>query len=385
MKVDGARPAWDVVIVGGGPAGASAALSLRQHAPGLRVLLLESSRYDDVRIGETLAPTAQRVLQQLGLWDALRDEGHLDAYSTWSNWGGVANRHDFVTSLHGDGLHLDRTVFDRFLADSAAERGIEVRLGHRVREVVRSEDGSLGLKVSRDVDAQGAGAGWHRAERREPEFVSARFLVDATGRRAVVARGLGVAQVDRDSMIGSFMFFAESSEDVGTMVESVPEGWWYSARLPGRRMVAALMTEASICARLRLNKRESWLQALSRAKMTRNRLLRAEPLEGPLVKKAGVGHLDDPCGAGWLAVGDAAWTLDPLSGQGIVKALSNGMWAAFAVSDVLTGKANALEKYRRLVAAEIEQHLKTRAEVYEQERRWPDEVFWRRHRGLSTQ
>ena len=93
---------------------------------------------------------------------------------------------------------------------------------------------------------------------------------------------------------------------------------------------------------------------------------------------AGSGRLEPAAGDGWLAVGDAASTFDPLSGQGILKGLRGGTCAAYAISDHLRGDAQALAKYRAYVEREFESYLDTRADFYALERRWPESPFWRR-------
>jgi 2-polyprenyl-6-methoxyphenol hydroxylase-like FAD-dependent oxidoreductase len=61
---------YDVVILGGGPAGAATALSLRSHAPDLSVALIEQTNYHATRIGETLPPAVRPLLETIGVWQA---------------------------------------------------------------------------------------------------------------------------------------------------------------------------------------------------------------------------------------------------------------------------------------------------------------------------
>ena len=81
----------------------------------------------------------------------------------------------------------------------------------------------------------------------------------------------------------------------------------------------------------------------------------------------------------WLAVGDAASIFDPLSSQGIVKALRSGVFASYAIADLLlNGDDLGLRRYRRYVQDEFEGYAKNRAQYYGEERRWPESEFWRR-------
>lgn len=81
----------------------------------------------------------------------------------------------------------------------------------------------------------------------------------------------------------------------------------------------------------------------------------------------------------WLAVGDAASTFDPLSSQGLVKALRTGVFASFAIADLLTRDTDAgLARYRRYVPEEYASYSRARAKYYNEEHRWPHREFWRR-------
>src|SRR5437867_11469256 len=100
--------AADVAVIGGGPAGAAAALTLRRYT-GLRVVMIERSHYEKVRIGETVSPALQPLLDYLGVWDAFQEQGHAAAHGTAAAWGSSALEwHSFLVNGLGEGWHLDR-------------------------------------------------------------------------------------------------------------------------------------------------------------------------------------------------------------------------------------------------------------------------------------
>src|SRR5215207_4292906 len=116
MSPQGTTFGHDVVILGGGPAGA---------APALSVALVERSGYDAPRVGETLPPTVQGVLEQLGVWETFVGQGHVAAYGTYSAWGSdELFDNEFIYHPAGRGWHLDRRRFDRMLARAAADSGV---------------------------------------------------------------------------------------------------------------------------------------------------------------------------------------------------------------------------------------------------------------------
>jgi flavin-dependent dehydrogenase len=363
-----ARAPVDVLVAGGGPGGCACALVLRAHAPGLSVALAEASDYSAPRVGETLSPAAGRLLRHLGVHDAFLAQGHGAAYATAAAWGApVPHENDFLFSARGAGWHLDRAAFDALLAREAGARGVEVMPATRVESVAREEGGGWTARLS-------SGA-----------FLRARLVVDATGARAGVARRMGARSVAVDRLAGFVRFFRSSGGDPRTLVEAFGDGWWYTAPLPGGGRVAACMTDSDIGRGLGVAQAEGWERALASAPRVRRALAGAEPSGGVVARAARSRSLEPAAGDGWLAVGDAACTFDPLSSQGVAKALRSGVFAAYAAGDLLAkGDGAGMARYRRFVADEFAGYLRTRAAYYAAEARWPRHAFWRRRHPAAA-
>ena len=365
------RTDFDVAVAGGGPGGCAAALALRAHAPGLSVALVEASRYADARVGETLAPPAAEVLRHLGVDGAFRAQGHHEAYGTAAAWGtAVPHENEFLYHVRQVGWHLDRCAFDGMLAAQAESRGVSVLRGTRV------------------LDAARDGEGW-RLPLSSGGELRARFLVDATGAGAALARRAGSARARAEDRLAGFVRFFRQPGGAGvphTLVEAFEHGWWYTAPLPDGRRVAACMTDTDLARELGLDEEEAWTDRLRRTAPRVGEALAGAVQEGaPVVREARSRRLEPAAGAGWLAVGDAASTFDPLSSQGILKALRSGIFAAYAVGDLLAKADDAgMRRYRRFVEQEFAGYLRTRAKYYAEERRWPESEFWRRRAGVAV-
>jgi flavin-dependent dehydrogenase len=353
---------YDIAIIGGGPSGAAAALSLKQLRPSLRVAIFEASHYAEWRAGETLSPGCQHLLHSLGCWDRFRAENFLESYGTRAAWGSPdPYESEFLFSAHGNGWHVDRTRFDAMLCDCARQAGVEIFEDARLASTQHAGDWQLTF--------------------RQTETFSARFVIDATGRSAAFAVQQGARRVVSDRLTGIFTRFhfrdGFTPGDTYTFVEAEQDGWWYSSYLPGGDAVVAWMSDADIVRSRNLHESAAWMERLSRSRLTSLRVENAEPQTTPDVWSAQSQRLTQVHSDKWVAAGDAAAAFDPLSSAGILKALRSGKIASFVAFDALDGRDSA-QRYQELADREYCRYLETRAEFYRMEQRWPQSPFWRR-------
>lgn len=354
---------FDALVIGGGPAGAAAAIRCAQL--GLSVCLVDASKPDEFKIGESLPPAATRILNDLGASAALEPPVAMPCYGNQSAWGGPELRDtDFIRDPAGPGWRVDRARFDSTLRCVASQAGAQLRVETRVRSVSRAETWRVEIG---------------------DETIEAQWLIDCGGRKSSIAPARRksydrliaiVAEFEPVSSEheGALRVFTEPviaqrcqsprDEDSRTLVESASTGWWYTSLLPNGRRVVVFHTDGRTQARPR-----EGFRALLQSTLHIPRRVTGDPARLTVVSAATT-RLEAFHGPGWLAAGDAAMSFDPLSSQGIYTALYSGMKAAEAVH---SGSPAA---YAANLDQIFEAYLDHRREYYRAEARWSENPFW---------
>ncbi|KXF74749.1 FAD-binding monooxygenase [Paramesorhizobium deserti] len=384
---------WDVVIVGSGPAGSATAITLAKY--GRRVLLVERRESSSFKLGESLPPASIGLIKHF-LGDPEGPEQQLPGlFSTAGNvslWASEqADIADFFFTPSGHGLCIDRLAFDEALRANAVRAGATLLKGIGLRSCARIADGSYNWQFTFISDAG------IRQDR-------ARYLVDCSGRQAVVARMLGVPITpDDDQLFAYAQWFSCTGDDDDryTRIEAAPAGWWYSNRLPG--------ADGGETGRLVVfhSDRDLPTARLAASRQGFDQLLNGSTHIAPLLKAGGYHpcrtirgapansqRLRDFGGDAWIAVGDAAQAYDPLSSQGIDKALRTASHAGHMIHYALTDRpqsAAGLGMGNIYIHQYVEQqrqlwqtYLSRRDFYYGIQPRWSDQPFWQRRRQLAN-
>lgn len=355
----------DVLIIGNGPAGLASAITLRQQGASVMVVHRPADT-SSFRVGESLAASARYSLTELEVWEEFLSDGYEPCYGNASCWGDDRLYfNDFIQSASGQGWYVDRLVFESMLIRKAVSMGINFTETGRSFRIYRKNDV---WEYSRD------------------DFkVSSAMVIDASGRNSWLSRQLGIRRIRRDEQVAviSILAAADPLNHQQSLIEAVSDGWWYVSDIGEGKIARIFFTDPD------LHDRKSWLDPLYwrkrslqtkfiRYRVPASRYTEIMPLQ---YTSAGSHHLEQYAGEGWLAAGDAACSLDPLSSYGIAFALRSGMDAALAATDQFRGIPSAGNDYHEKIHLAFRLYNKQRTEFYQRENRWKDDPFWtRRHK-----
>jgi flavin-dependent dehydrogenase len=304
-------------------------------AGGRRVILLERQLETGFKIGESLMPETFRAFSRLGLLDRLHASSFPRKYSVqfFSKSGRPSSPFYFQETDPGEGSitwQVLRQDFDRMLLDNARDHGVEVIQGGVVREVLF--DGSRAVGVSADLPGGG---------RRE---LHAGVVVDATGQSSLIARRLGLREMDpKLRKAAVFTHFAGALRDGGidegaTLVLHTDrqESWFWYIPLPDNRVSVGVVGSVDYL----ITGRSGDLQRIFEEEVARcaplaPRLAGAERMMDFRATRDFSYRSRQIAGDGWVLVGDAFGFLDPIYSSGVLLACSSGEQAADAILDAL--------------------------------------------------
>jgi flavin-dependent dehydrogenase len=333
----------DVAVIGGGPAGSTAAALLARR--GYKVIALEKAHHPRFHIGESLLPMNLPVFERLGVLDKVRALGVFKPGADFeaNNERGY-NTYAFARAIGQSPPHayqVWRQDFDKMLYDHARECGADAREGHEVVKVEQDGPRETRLEVNTDD-----GRNYH---------IQARYIVDASGRDAFLSAKKRLRRKnDRHQSAAIFGHFRgalrRGGGDEGNIsIYSFEHGWMWMIPLPD-----GVMSVGAVCRPDYLKQRkgrtvEFLLDTLKRSPGLWRRLEHAV-LIGDDVRVTGNYSYDSARmgGPGWVMVGDAFAFLDPVFSSGVYLAMSGAEQAANVVDGALREPAREAGLLRRL-------------------------------------
>ena len=323
----------DVAVIGGGPAGATAATLVAQQ--GYQVALFEREEFPRFHIGESLMPETYWTFKRLGVLDELKVSPYVRKYSVQFISDTGKESRPFYFDEHKPHecsvtWQVLRSEFDHMLLENAKSAGVAVEQGVRVREVLFDGDRARGLRVSqRDGSTRD---------------VTAKVVVDASGQSTLLSNRLKLRQPDPLLRKGSiWSYFRGAHRDHGrdegaTLILHTEDkrGWFWYIPLPDDLVSVGVVSDFNALFKGRRDHEIIFNEQVQRCAAVGRRLDSAQRVAEFRATKEFSYTSSQVAGDGWVLVGDAFGFLDPVYSSGVFLALKSGEWAADAITDGLS-------------------------------------------------
>ena len=349
----------DVIVIGGGPAGSTAATLLARK--GFSVLLLERERFPRFQIGESLLPYNNDLFERLGVADQLAQGDFFPKYGAYFVTGdgkvGCSFRFDqTLEDPYRQSFQVKRAEFDHLLLRNAAANGVEVREQTAVVSVDLADPARAVVRTAKD------------------ETLEARFIVDASGHGSILGSRVG-AKSDIPSLkkIAVFAHYRGVAREEGkaggsTVIVVLRNAWFWLIPVTADTMSVGLVVDRDHLLQCGLSPEQILEQTIADTPFVAERMQGAERLTQVYARKDFSFQMRNMVGANYALAGDAAGFLDPIFSTGVFMAMKSADIVADAAEVRLrTGSMKPLRRYERDFTGALEKYFRFITQFYERE------------------
>ena len=341
--------AYDVAIIGGGPAGSVAAALLARA--GRRVIVLERDKFPRFHIGESLLPFSMQAFTRLGLHDKFARAGFMEKfggemYGACGDDGVKFYFEDGFRSQTDRSYQVTRADFDKVLLDHAAESGAEVREETGVDKIDFSDEGAT-LAIS------------------QGDEIRARYVIDASGRNSILSAKFKLKEnyehLQKVSVFAHYDGMTRAAGRDGTLTRMVRaiDRWFWVIPLSATRTSVGVVLDGAVYKKSGLSAEEFLQRAIEEQPILMQQMRDAERVT-PVRTAADFSYRSSRLtGDRWMLAGDAAGFIDPVFSSGVFLAVLAGEQAADALHEVLYRPAK-----RRKLFARYERNINKAMDVY---------------------
>jgi halogenation protein CepH len=381
---------FDVVVIGGGPGGSTAAtiLAMQNH----RVLLLERDKFPRYQIGESLLPaTIHGVCKILGLSEELKKAGFVRKLGGTFRWGTNPEPWTFafstasaISAPKAYAYQVERSKFDNLLLRNAADKGVDVREQHAVKEVLFDAGRACGVEF---VDASG-----------NARQATAKYIIDASGHQSHVYRNVGERVYSNFFQNLALFGYYENAErfppprDGNIFCAAFKEGWFWYIPLSATLTSVGAVVSKEHADYLKAGHEEAMQQFIAAcpeiARLLANARRVTEGVYGQLRVRKDWSYSNERFWApGLVLVGDAACFIDPVFSSGVHLATYSALLAARSINSILNDgmdETRCFEEFEKRYRREFRIFYEFLAAFYDMHQN-EDSYFWKARKVLNSQ
>ncbi|MCC9033023.1 NAD(P)/FAD-dependent oxidoreductase [Chryseobacterium sp. Ch-15] len=354
---------FDICVIGAGPAGSSVAIELLKL--GYKVCILEKADFPRHHVGICFSQSIFTIANFLGIEEALQKSVLWKRESIHLKW-----QQPKVIEVEQPGIHVDRGILDLELLTLAKSHGACIFQPVSQVDVLENQTEWI-IKCIYD---------------NEQIHIRAQFVVDATGRGGTIFKQNPIKfQPNLLAIHATWKVKSQPSSD-GYM-EALPDGWSWGAYLGNNTLLLSVYTDAAILKNSDTTIKSYYLDKIKQIESLKG--IQLEDLDSKIeVCDASSYYHKNVIGDNYIKIGDAAFTVDPLSSQGVFLALSSAFCVSRTVRTILDATKDcvlAKEFYQNFIKDRVESFKERIPLEYQKVSSFSENTFWKERNNSDAQ